>query len=119
MSGALDLSLEVRASLFDALRQAAESSGTGLAITDLTDGPPRNLLVSADLARMLGYEPDEFLSVDPFSTIAPEELPKLQAMALQRQQGQQLPRSFETVLLHRSGARIAIELAQSRTHLDG
>jgi hypothetical protein len=31
MPGSLDLSLDVRASLFDALRQAAESSGTGLA----------------------------------------------------------------------------------------
>jgi PAS domain S-box-containing protein len=105
MSGSLDLSLDVRASLFDALRQAAESSGTGLAITDLTDGTPRNLFVSADLARMLGYEPEEMLGIDPFSTIAPEELPRLREMGAQRQAGAQLPSSFETV--------------QSRTMLDG
>ena len=119
MSGSLDLSLDVRASLFDALRQAAESSGTGLAITDLTDGTPRNLFVSADLARMLGYEPEEMLSIDPLSTIAPEEVPRLREMRAERLAGAQLPSSFETVLLHRSGARIAIELSQSRTTLDG
>lgn len=119
MSGSLDLSLDVRASLFDALRQAAESSGTGLAITDLTDGTPRNLFVSADLARMLGYEPEEMLRLDPFSTIAPEEVPRLREMGERLRAGLKPPSSFETVLLHRSGARIAIELAQSRATLDG
>jgi PAS domain S-box-containing protein len=119
MSGSLDLSLDVRASLFDALRQAAESSGTGLAITDLTDGIPRNLFVSVDLAHMLGYEPQEMRNIDPLSTIAPEEVLRLREMWAQRQPGAQLPSSFETVLLHRSGARVAIELAQSRTTVDG
>jgi two-component system, cell cycle sensor histidine kinase and response regulator CckA len=119
MSGPLDLSVAERASLFDALRQAAERSGTGLAITDISDGEPRNLFVSGDLARMMGYEPREAMILDPWSMIAPEELPRLKEMAAQRAQGQKLPGSFETVLLHRSGARIAIELAQSRTMLDG
>ena len=119
MSGPLDLSVAERASLFDALRQAAERSGTGLAITDLSGSEPRNLFVSDDLARMLGYEAQEMLGRDPWSMIAPEELPRLQALAAQRQASDKVPGSFETVLLHRSGARIAIELAQSRTVLDG
>ena len=119
MSGPLDLSVAERASLFDALRQAAERSGTGLAITDLSGPQPRNLFVSADLARMMGYEQQEMLGRDPWSMIAPEELPRLQQMAAQRANGEKLPGSFETLLLHRSGARIAIELAQSRTVLDG
>jgi two-component system, cell cycle sensor histidine kinase and response regulator CckA len=119
MSGPLDLSLDERASLFDALRQAAESSGTGLAITDTTDGVPRNLFVSADLARMLGYEAQELLKMDPMSTIAPEELPRLREMGAQLKSGAELAASFETLLMHRSGARVAIELAQSRTMLDG
>ncbi len=120
MSGSLDWSPDVRASLFDALRQAAESSGIGLAITDLTDGTPRNLFVSEDLARMLGYEPAELLKIDPFSTIAPEEVSRLREMGERlRASGVTPPSSFETVLLHRSGARIAIELAQSRTSLEG
>jgi two-component system, cell cycle sensor histidine kinase and response regulator CckA len=118
MSGHLDLSVAERASLFDALRQAAERSGTGLAITDISD-EPRNLFVSADLARMMGYEQQEAMALDPWSMIAPEEVPRLQEMARQRAAGQKVPGSFETVLLHRSGARIAIELAQSRTLLDG
>jgi two-component system, cell cycle sensor histidine kinase and response regulator CckA len=119
MSGSLDLSVAERASLFDALRQAAERSGTGLAITDISSAQPRNLFVSADLARMLGYEPHEAITRDPWSMIAPEELPRLQAMAAKRAAGEQVPGTFETVLLHRSGARVAIELAQSRTMLDG
>jgi two-component system cell cycle sensor histidine kinase/response regulator CckA len=119
MAGPLDLSVAERASLFDALRQAAERSGTGLAITDLSDGVPRNLFVSNDLARMMGYEPHEVMGMDPWSMIAPEELPRLKEMASRRGQGEKLPGSFETVLLHRSGARISIELAQSRTMLDG
>jgi len=119
MSGPLDLSVAERASLFDALRQAAERSGTGLAITDISGGEPRNLFVSNDLARMLGYEPAEIMERDSWSMIAPEELPRLQAMAGQHADGEKVPSSFETVLLHRSGARIAVELAQSRTMLDG
>jgi PAS domain S-box-containing protein len=119
MSGSLDLSVAERASLFDALRQAAERSGTGLAITDISDAEPRNLFVSTDLAKMMGYEPHEIVGKSPWAMIAPEEVPRLQQMMLQRQQGQKLPGTFETVLLHRSGARIAIELAQSRTVLDG
>jgi len=119
MSGSLDLSVAERASLFDALRQAAERSGTGLAITDISSEQPRNLFVSADLARMMGYEPLEAMTRDPWSMIAPEELPRLKEMATRRAAGEKVPGSFETVLLHRSGARIAIELAQSRTVLDG
>ena len=119
MSGPLDLSVAERASLFDALRQAAERSGTGLAIIDISREQPRNLFVSADLARMMGYEPAEVIARDPWSMIAPEERPRLQEMATRRAAGERVPASFETVLLHRSGARIAIELAQSRTMLDG
>ena len=119
MSGPLDLSIAERASLFDALRQAAERSGTGLAITDISTEQPRNLFVSADLARMMGYEPHEAMDRDPWSMIAPEELPRLKEMATRRALGEKLPGTFETVLLHRSGARIAIELAQSRAVLDG
>jgi two-component system, cell cycle sensor histidine kinase and response regulator CckA len=119
MSGSLDLSIAERASLFDALRQAAERSGAGLAITDISSEQPHNLFVSADLARLMGYEPHEALLRDPWSMIAPEELPRLKEMANKRAAGEKVPSSFETVLLHRSGARIAIELAQSRTTLDG
>lgn len=119
MSGSLDLSVAERASLFDALRQAAERSGTGLAITDISTAQPRNLFVSSDLARMMGYEPHEAMTRDPWSMIAPEELPRLKEMAALRAAGEKVPGTFETVLLHRSGARIAIELAQSRTLLDG
>jgi PAS domain S-box-containing protein len=119
MSGSLDLSVAERANLFDALRQAAERSGTGLAITDLSSGQPRNLFVSADLARMMGYEQHEVMGLDPWSMIAPEEVPRLQRMAAERANGAKINGSFETLLLHRSGARIAIELAQSRTVLDG
>src|SRR6185503_11803810 len=101
MSGSLDLSVAERASLFDALRQAAERSGTGLAITDLSGPQPRNLFISADLARLLGYEQHEMMARDPWSMIAPEELPKLQRMAAERASGKKLPGTFETLLLHR------------------
>jgi two-component system, cell cycle sensor histidine kinase and response regulator CckA len=119
MPGSLDLSLAERASLFDALRQAAERSATGLAITDISQAEPRHLFVSEDLARLVGYEPSEVLALDPWAVIAPEERPRLKEMASRRARGQKVPGSFESVLLHRSGARIAIELAQSRTVLDG
>lgn len=120
MSASLDLSIAERASLFDALCRAAERAGTGLAITDLSEEEPRNLFVSADLARMMGYEQAEATALDPWSMIAPEEAPRLKAMAVQRRvNGRKIPATFETVLLHRSGARISIELAQSRTRLDG
>jgi len=119
MSGALDFSTAERASLFDALRQAAERSGTGLIITDLSEAEPRNLLVSTDLARVMGYELSELMSLDPWSMLAPDEVPRLKEMARRAVSGEKVPASFETVLQHRSGARIAIEISQSRTVLDG
>jgi PAS domain S-box-containing protein len=119
MPGPLDLSVAERASLFDALRQAAERSGTGLAISDTSAAEPRHLFVSADLARLLGYEPPEVLARDPWTMIAPEERQRLKDMAAQRARGDKVPASFETTLLHRSGARIVAELAQSRAVLDG
>ncbi len=119
MSGPLDLSIAERAGLFDALRQAAERSGTGLAITDVSEGSPRNLFVSSDLARMIGYDIAEAMSRDPWSMIAPEELPRLREMSARGAAGERIPGSFETLLLHRSGARVAVELAQSRASLDG
>jgi two-component system cell cycle sensor histidine kinase/response regulator CckA len=119
MSGHLGLTIAELASLFDALRQAAERAGTGLAITDLTEQPPRNLFVSADLARLMGYEQPEATALDPWSMIAPEEVPRLKAMATEREAGRKIPATFETVLLHRTGARISIELSQSRKLLDG
>ena len=114
MSGSLDLSLVERASLFDALRQAAEGSGTGLAITDMSNGEPRNLFVSNDLARMLGYLPEEIVARDPWSMLDPEELPRLREMRQKIASGGQVPGSFETVLLHKSGARVAVELPRER-----
>lgn len=119
MSGPLDLSIAQRASLFDALQQAAERSGAGLVITDMDSGNPRNIFVSADLARMMGYDAHEVLLGDPWAMIAPEEVPRLRSMSERAAAGEKIPGTFETVLLHRTGARIAIELSQSRTVLDG
>jgi PAS domain S-box-containing protein len=119
MAEPLDLSLVERASLFDALRKAAESSGTGLAITDMSGGSPRNLFISHDFVRMLGYDAAEAAALDPWTMVAPEELPKLRELAVKRAQGEPMPTNFETLLLHKSGARLAVELAQSRTEIDG
>ncbi len=119
MSGHLGLSVAARASLFDALRQAAERSGSGLAITDISEDEPRHLFVSQDLARLVGYEVSDLMARDPWSMFAPEERQRLQGMAARRANGEKVPSSFETVMLHRSGASIAIELAQSRSILDG
>src|SRR5262249_43088650 len=65
------------------------------------------------------YESQEAMSDSAWSMIAPEELPRLKQMFERRADGERPPGSFETVLLHRSGARISVELAQSRTELDG
>ncbi|RYZ08246.1 MAG: PAS domain S-box protein [Myxococcales bacterium] len=119
MSGYLDLSEAERASLFDALRQAAERSGTGLVITDISDSEPRHLMVSEDVARLIGYAPEEVMALDPWAIIAPEERARLKDMAARRANGEKVPGRFETVLLHRSGARITIDLAQSRARWDG
>jgi len=119
MPGSLDLSVAERASLFDALRQAAERSGTGLAIIDTSPDDPRHLFVSQDLARLIGYEPSELVAQSPWLMIAPEEQPRLRDMAERRRRGEKVPGTFQTLLLHRSGARIPIELSQSRAVLDG
>lgn len=119
MSERLALSLVERARLFDALCKAAERAGNGLAITDVSSGTPKPLFVSDDLARMLGYEPEEALELDPWRMIAPEELPRLKDMFERSMAGEAVPGNFETALLHRSGSRLSVELSQTRSEIDG
>lgn len=113
------LTVEERAALFDAIREAADGAGMGLAITDVSEGAPRNLIVNNALAKILGYEPREMLGREVWSMIAPDELPRLKELGKRRAAGEAIPPTFETVLLHKSGTRISIEIAQSRAMLNG
>ncbi len=119
MSSPPDLDVNERAALFDAIRAAAEGAGIGLAITDLSGGAPRNLFVNARLSEILGYDPQELLSREVWSMIAPDELPRLQEIARRQAAGEVAPTTTDTVVLHSSGTRVPVELAHGRAILEG
>jgi PAS domain S-box-containing protein len=119
MSGVLDLPLEARADLFDALRRAAEGSGVGLAITDTSGSEPRYLFVSESLAQLLGYSQAELLARAPLSTLAPGEQARLYEGRDRHVSGQVTTSSRDTALLHRSGARVVVEATESMTTVSG
>src|SRR5258706_1638884 len=117
MSSSPELDIEERATLFDAIRKAADGAGMGLAITDLTDGIPRSSFVNEGLAKLLGYSADELVGREVWSLIAEDELPQLKELSARRAAGEDIPNVYETVILHRSGRRVPIEMSQSRTTL--
>lgn len=66
--------------------------------------------VNPRLASMLGYMVEEMEGTPYARYIAPDELPKVQHRYEQRMRGKPVPSIYETVLLHKDGKRVLVEL---------
>jgi PAS domain S-box-containing protein len=104
--------------LLEALTQAAEVAGISISISYQTE-TGADVFYANDVAlKMLDATRAELSARPVWSYIAPDELPKLLAMYARLQNGEEVPSSYETVLIHKSGRRIPVEIATHRVTLD-
>ena len=108
-----------RAQLFEVISAACDSAELPVVITLVDVEPPQNLFLNRGAEKLLGYSVEEFQAISVWDWLAPEELPRLQALREGHRQGDALPRPLETTILSRSGQRIEVEISHSRTTLNG
>jgi two-component system, cell cycle sensor histidine kinase and response regulator CckA len=87
-------------------RQITENSLTGIFLYQ--DG--RSVYANRRLAEMLGYSPEEVLSVPFLETIHPDDRLMVKEMAKARLSGQPVPNHYELRLLHKDGSTVWSEV---------
>jgi len=105
--------------LSESIREAAELAGIGVVVTLVDTDPPVNLYMNGAMGRILGIPVEELPLRNPWPFMAPEELERLRAMQDRRLRGDPGPARFETVMLHRDGTRVPVEVAMHRRVLAG
>ena len=108
-----------RAQLFEIIAAACDSAELAVVITLSDTDPPQNLFLNPGAERLLGYSAAEFRTMAAWAWLAPEEVPRVQAMRQGYLQADGLPEPLETRILSGSGQRIDVEVLQSRTSLNG
>jgi two-component system cell cycle sensor histidine kinase/response regulator CckA len=67
--------------------------------------------VNQTLANMLGYTVEGMTNLDFHKFIHPDELPKVIESHTKRMQGEKVPTTYESILIHKDGQRVAVELS--------
>jgi len=105
--------------LFEIIAAACDGAELAVVITVADTDPPQNLFLNPGAEQLLGYSVERFRSMSAWDWLAPEELPRVQALRERYLRGEPAPKPFETTVLSGSGARIDVEVLQSRTTLNG
>ena len=108
-----------RAQLFEIIAAACNSAELAVVITVADREPPQNLFLNPGAERLLGYSSAEFRALSPWGWLAPEEIPRVQALRQSQLRGEELPQPLETAIVNAAGRRIDVEVLQSRTTLNG
>jgi len=108
-----------QAKLFEIIAAACDSADLAVVITVSDTDPPQNLFLNPGAERLLGYSVDTFRTMSTWDWLAPEELPRAEAMRQRYLRGEELPRPLEMTVLHGNGQRVDVEVLQSRTSLNG
>lgn len=75
--------------------------------------------LNTSIANMLGYTVDEMLHTDPQRIILPKECSKFRDLFDQLTTGEDIPIKFETVLLHKNGRAVPVEVSATTIDYDG
>ncbi len=105
--------------LFDALRVAADRCRLGLALAFLDSDPPHLVFLNDYPTEMLGYSQDELDRRGLWSLAVPEELPRFRGYLTDLRNRANVPTSFETVVVTKSGVELPIQVTLSEVELDG
>ena len=105
--------------LFDALRVAADRCRLGLALAFLDSDPPHLVFLNDYPTEMLGYSQDELDRRGLWSLAVAEELPRFRGYLTDLRNRANVPTSFETVVVTKSGVELPIQVTLSEVELDG
>jgi len=105
--------------LFDALTQAADEACLGVNVAHMTRDGVHVVYANQGMAGLVGVSLEQFRERSVWSFVAPEEVPRLAELHGRRVRGDQPTTRFETVLVRGDGTRIPVEIATTRTRLDG
>ena len=97
-----------------ALVETAAKGGQGILI--LQNTPDREagiVFANHTVSEVLGYSPDEVLSMSVWDIFEPSELSRLRERYMLRQRGEQVPNYYETTLRRKDGTALPIEASVS------
>jgi PAS domain S-box-containing protein len=77
------------------------------------------MFVNSSIEELIGYTPEEIIGTSFAHHIHPDELPKLAKYYLQRIAGEDVPNIYETVIKHKDGSDIPIEIKASVVQFRG
>ncbi|MEN9581171.1 MAG: hypothetical protein RJA70_4180, partial [Pseudomonadota bacterium] len=111
------LSLEPR-DLFAAVSHGANASELAVVVLS-TIGTPRVLYANEGLQQLSGFTLVELSSEDLWHFVAPDSLQRLQDIYAARRQGEVIPRTIETAIIHSGGERIPVEVRSTAISVNG
>ena len=105
--------------LTEPLLEALDAVGIGLII--MVDDGQRYVTVYTNRqnASLTGHTPEEMIGGDPWALVAPEAMPKLIERRDRARRGEPLPRMAETLIVHKDGTRVPIEIGTTRVRYQG
>jgi PAS domain S-box-containing protein len=77
------------------------------------------IYVNSSIEELVGYTPEEMIGTSFAHHIHPDELPRLAKYYLQRIAGEDVPNIYETVIKHKDGSDIPIEIKASVVQYQG
>jgi PAS domain S-box-containing protein len=113
----------LRADLFGSigapLLEALDAVGIGLIIMEDDGSRYTTVYTNRQNAQLTGHTPEEMIGGDSFGLVAPEELSKLAERRERARRGEPLPRMMETLIVHKDGRRVPIEIGTERVRVEG
>jgi PAS domain S-box-containing protein len=67
-------------------------------------------LITSNLAELLGYTQEELINTLMIKYVHPDELPKLLKYYMKRMAGEEVPPVYKTILKHKDGSDIFVEI---------
>ncbi|MBI3392460.1 MAG: PAS domain S-box protein, partial [Nitrospirae bacterium] len=77
--------------------------------------PERHVYANRPAAEMIGYTVEELLAKTPRDILHPDEYPKLAERLRKRLAGENVPTRYETVIRHKDGRLVPVEVTAART----
>ena len=97
-------------------KAVAENAYDGLIIALKTGS---HIYANKRASEITGYSIEELLKIKMQELAHPDEIPKLSEILKKRMAGEELPRQYETAILHKEGKSVPIELTAARTFWHG
>ncbi|MEW5847433.1 MAG: PAS domain S-box protein [Myxococcota bacterium] len=110
--------LQRQTALYEAILRAQSDLGEGLALADAVTG--KLIHVNDAMSTITGHAREELLGLPSlFALVPPDERPVIAERMSQRLRGNNPPSHYESVVAHKAGLRVPIEVAVKGVMLEG